>query len=400
MTKTVQKYRFLDEHRIGENESWLADMSARGLHIKSMGRLFAHFEQGEPEPMRYRIDFMFQALDIGDDVQRKMYSQCGWEYVCTQNNMRIFRAPEDSDATEPHSDAAEHAFALRRLRRRHTWTGIVVVVLYAAILYMLGFAAFFGPMPTLSFVNGSMVNIPFLVPLLLYVSITAVGSARSIRKLTRSLSEGGTIDHKADWKRLYRTRIISMAILLGIMAPLTIGLPIATMAIQRTESLPIENNNPSLIRLADIEKDPTLERKDGYRLLDGVDWSNSLFSNWSPYASVMTVVREQGVIKGRTWADGSDEYSPSITCSIYKLRIPWLVDGVLNDLLEYYGNISDSSTILEVTDSDGFDRLYISHEQSRLEVFASKGNTVIWLQYSGEEEAQPVVGAIYLKIAG
>jgi len=72
----VRKYRFLDEHRIGESESWFADMAARGLHLNSIGTLFAHFEQGESERMHYRIDFLFQALDKGDDVQRKLYSEC------------------------------------------------------------------------------------------------------------------------------------------------------------------------------------------------------------------------------------------------------------------------------------------------------------------------------------
>jgi len=274
------------------------------------------------------------------------------------------------------------------------------VLLYAAIFCILGFEAFFRPMPTLSFVVGSMLIAPLLFPVSLYLSIIAIGNARSIRKLTRSLREGGRINHKADWKRFYRTRMISMAILLGIMAPLAIGLPIAAMALERTEELPLENNDLSLVRLVDIEKDPLLERVDGSRLPSGVDWSNSVSSGWSPYALDMTIVREQGVIPGRKWVDGNGEYSPGIICSIYKLRFSRLADGVLNDLLQFHEHEWGRGSILEITDNKGFDRLYISHEQSRLEVLASKGNTVIWLQYIGEEDAQSVVEAIYLKIAG
>ena len=394
MAKTQRKYRFLDEHRIGENESWLTDMAARGLHLKSIGTMFAYFEQGEPERVRYRIDFMSKQLDKGDDVQRKLYAECGWQYVCTQNDMRVFRAPDGSDASEPHTDSAEHAFTLQRLRRRHTWNGVVVVLMYAAILYIMGSYAFFDPTPTLTFVEGSMVNMPFLVLLILFISITVAGSARSIRKLTRSLSEGGKIDHNAKWKRLYRTRVISMAILLCIMAPLTIGLPFATMAISRTETLPLENNAPSIVRLADIENTSSLERKDGARLTSGVDWSNSVSHRWSPYAQAMTVVREQGVVPGRMWADGSGEYSPDITCSTYKLRFSWLVDGVLDDLMKLYEISRDQGTLIEAADRQGFDRLYIRDEQSRIEVFASKGNSVVWLLYFGEAGAQSVIDAI------
>jgi len=391
----VRKYRFLDEYRIGETESWLSDMAARGLHLKSIGPMFARFERGEPKRMEYRVDFVSRALDYDDDMQRKLYAECGWEHVFTQKEMRIFRAPEGSGASEPHTDPAEQAFTLQRLRRRLTWAAVATVLINAAVI-MIWLYVFFGPTPILSLVEGATVNIPFMVPLYLFSSISVVGSVLSTRKLIRSLRDGVTIDHRADWKRFYRTRIIFMVVILGIMAPLVIALPIATMALDRTVGLPLENTGPSLVRLSDFETDPTLERKDG-SLLRGVDWDNSLSSSWSPYASLMTVVREQGIVQGRMWADGSGVYSPSIACSIYILRSSWLADGVLDDLLVFHERRWRDRPLVELSGGHGFDRLYLSEDQPMVDVFAMIGNTVVWLRYHGEEDTQHVIEALYLK---
>jgi hypothetical protein len=190
-----------------------------------------------------------------------------------------------------------------------------------------------------------------------------------------------------------------MAIILGVMAPLVIGLPIATMALQRNEGLPLENSDPPLVRLADIEKDPSLERSAGSWLTNGVDWSNRVSYSWSPYATVMAVVREHGAIPGRMWAEGSGVYSPSITCSIYRLRFSRLADGVLDDWLQFYERGWEHVSFVEVSDGQGFDRLYVNEEQFGVDVLARIGNTVIRLHYSGEEDAQTVIDAIFYKIA-
>lgn len=57
MTKIVHKMLLGDLWRIGEYESWFSDMAREGLHLKKTGYLFAYFEKGEPEDIRYRIEF-------------------------------------------------------------------------------------------------------------------------------------------------------------------------------------------------------------------------------------------------------------------------------------------------------------------------------------------------------
>ncbi len=56
MGKTVRKLMLDDLFAIGRNESWFVDMSKKGLHLRKFGRMFIHFEKGEPEEIRYRME--------------------------------------------------------------------------------------------------------------------------------------------------------------------------------------------------------------------------------------------------------------------------------------------------------------------------------------------------------
>lgn len=56
MNKTVYKLRPSDYWRIGEHESWFADMAAKGFQLKKMGLQFVQFIKGEPKEMKYRMD--------------------------------------------------------------------------------------------------------------------------------------------------------------------------------------------------------------------------------------------------------------------------------------------------------------------------------------------------------
>ena len=392
MGSSKRKYRFLDIHRIGETESWLSDMAAQGLHLKKIGPVFAHFERGEPERMRYRVDFLYRKPDMGYE-QRAMYANSGWEYVCAQNDMSFFRAPEDSGAPELHTDPAEQAYTLGRLKRKLISVAVITVLLYAAAFCMLAFAFFLERTPTLTFVEGAMVSAPYIALLYVYNSALIIGSALSTGKLIRSLREGREINHNADWKKFYRSRIAVMVILICVILPMVSGLPIATVVSRKSADLSYSNNDPAIIRLADIENDPALERHVSLINLENYDWFNSVTRSWSPFSSEMVGIREHGKIPGRMWSDGSGEYLPSFNCDVYKLRFPWLVDGVLDDLCRRYNRYALNPE-LEEKAAQGFDRLYMRNDPLSFEIFACKGNTVIRFQYQGERDTQAVIDVV------
>ena len=396
MGKTVYKRRFLDIWRIGETESWLSDMAANGLRLTSLGTMFARFERGEPDNIRYRIDFT-HSEDRSAEEQLELYADSGWEYVCELGEYRIFRSPEELDAPEIHTDPAEQAFTLQRLHKMVRRNTLVVNLFMAAALAMLFFAVFFGKTPLLTFVEGEQITLPIVAVLIIYSLFSQIGELVSAGKLMRSLREGRPINHRAGWKKLLNSRRIVMGII-GVFALIIVVLPFTRIAMSRNEELPLVKNNQLHLRLSDIETDPALERKPMLRM-EGIDWGNFTALKWSPYAPMMITLQEYGVVPGRMWPDGSGEYSPSIGVELYRLRFEWLADGVVKDLCSKYSGY-DLAPVSEQTGQEGFDRLFIRSADSFREVFASRKNAVIHVRYYGEEDMDAVIEAVRAVLEG
>jgi hypothetical protein len=79
INKPVYKLRPSDYWRIGEHESWFADMAAQGLFLKKMGIYFARFEKSEPRKMRYRIDVTAKKTLSTEQIET--YADRGWDIV-------------------------------------------------------------------------------------------------------------------------------------------------------------------------------------------------------------------------------------------------------------------------------------------------------------------------------
>ena len=396
MGKTVYKRRFLDIWRIGETESWLSDMAAKGLRLTSLGTMFARFERGEPDNIRYRIDFT-QSEDRSAEEQLELYADSGWEYVCELGEYRIFRSPEELDAPEIHTDPAEQAFTLQRLHKMVRRNTLVVNLFMAAALAMMFFAVFFGKTPLLTFVEGEQFTLPILVIIIIYSLFSQIGELVSAGKLMRSLREGRPINHRAGWKKLLHSRRIVMGII-GVFALIVVVFPFARIAMSSNEELPLVKNNQMHLRLSDIETDPALERKPGLTMHE-IDWMNYAALAWSPYAPVMITLSENGIVPGRMWPDGSGEYSPSIGVELYRLRFEWLADGVVKDLCSKYSGY-DLEPVSEQPGQEGFDRLFIRSADSFREVFASRKNSVIHVRYYGDEDMDAVIEAVRAVLEG
>ena len=195
----VRKRRFMDVWRIGETESWLTDMAAQGLHLHSLGLVFAKFERGEPANIRYRIDFSYCEQSTYED-QLELYNESGWEHVCDSGEMRVFQSPKELNAPEIHTDPAEQAYTLRKLSRRLLESSLITTALFIGGIVMTCFAWFGGRTPTLSAIEGNMINSGTVMILYLYCILTPLQAALSMRKLIRTMRDGKPLNHHAPWR--------------------------------------------------------------------------------------------------------------------------------------------------------------------------------------------------------
>jgi len=241
MDKIVRRRRYLDEWCIGETESWLSDMAAQGLHLESLGTVIVRFRRGEPEAVRYRVDFT-NTEHFLDEEQRELYAQSGWEYVCDQKNSRIFRSPEASNAPEIHTDSAEQAYTLKKLSRRLTINNAVNILMPLIGIGMISIIFKFFGISILRFVEGTMMNSLIIYLIHPYLMSAQIQGAGSIRKLVRSMREGKAVDHNADWKK-YKQRRVRFYIVYSIFCVLYIGVWGVTIAMHQVEPLPVVSDN-------------------------------------------------------------------------------------------------------------------------------------------------------------
>jgi hypothetical protein len=374
-------------------------MAEQGLHLKRLGVVFAYFERGEPQMDRYRLDVSFSGLT---DTQTTLFQEGGWTFVCRSGVVNVYRSPVSANTPELHTDAAEQAFTLRRLNRSLFKSAAIVTVLTLLVIFMLifGFVAL-QRTPILILIEGQDSSLPIIALLELFVAVYSLQSALSVHRLMRSMREGRPINHQAPWKR-YRGFGKVIILLSGFLLMVMVLFSITGIISVQTKSLPTDNDNPMLLRLADIEQEPSLERLTSMTDRDGVDIGNCVRHGRSPFATAYYQVEESGIVEGRKWANASSTYKPSMQYRIFRLTFPQMADALISDLKKSIGNNDELFPMTERTEHTvhGMERLLTRKSGSFCEVFVHRGDIVAYVRYAGEVDMDALVDAVIRLLNG
>ncbi|WNF36810.1 DUF2812 domain-containing protein [Bacillaceae bacterium IKA-2] len=395
MNKTTNMLRPTDFWRIGEHESWFSDMAQEGLHLKKVGLQFVKFTKGKPKMMKYRID-VSQGKKITPE-QKEMYSESGWNYVTSYGEFNVFSSSVEANSPELHTDPAEQAYTLNYLDKKLSKTAFVVAVAVLLMIGMLVSIWFFNSANYIALVDGSFIQQSILIIVELYVAYTSLQAAISIRALRKTLSEGKPINHSAPWKRIRKVKLIiaSLYIILAIFGAI---LPIMQLAMNETKTLPVAGTDLPIVRLADIEQNPKLNRGEASSYIrDNVDWGNRYTYNWSLLAPVHYESNENGIVSNEMWKDGSGVYSPSIETRVYQLSLPSIAESLISDLIKRYGLAYRGGDFIEI-EHTYFDILIVHEVDEFKEVFAAKGKAVMHVRYHGYAKIDSIIGATAEKI--
>jgi len=114
---TVRKIRWFWAWQDVNEEEWLDEMSAQGLHLRRVNfPCFYHFEEGEPSSYVYRLDFKSSRRSDMDEYLQ-IFEDAGWEHVGQFfNGWRYFRkAVVPGEKAEIYSDAESKIAKYNRL---------------------------------------------------------------------------------------------------------------------------------------------------------------------------------------------------------------------------------------------------------------------------------------------
>lgn len=389
MSKTVRKFMPDDIWNLGRSESWFSDMAKSGLHLRKVGIQFALFDKGEPKKTKYRMDII---SPMPTEEQLEIYKKSGWQLVTNLKELYIFSSPAEADYPELHTDPMEQGYTLTALNRRLRIQVIVFTAFMVLFLGMMLSMFFLERTATLAMMEAPGIQRPLLMFVEIYVFYTVIRNYMILRRLKKSLSEGKPIDHRVNWRkpRLINGFIGAFFILTAF---LTVCLPFVGIALSKTYTIPETSVNLPIVRLADIERNPALERDVVYNSR-GEDWGNQVSYDWSLLASVQYEVNEHGIIKNMMWDDNSGSYSPSIETHYYQLTFSSLTNSLIHDLIKRYVDEFDPKVTVHEVNNKFFDKLYVAEDGIRKQIFAYSGNEVIYVDYFGNELAENIIALL------
>ena len=114
---TVRKARLFFAWQDDEEEIWLNEMAAKGMHLQRVTfPCFYYFEEGEPSAYVYRLDFKTSPKTDMDDYLQ-IFADAGWEHVGQFfNGWQYFRkAVVPGETAEIYSDAESKITKYNRL---------------------------------------------------------------------------------------------------------------------------------------------------------------------------------------------------------------------------------------------------------------------------------------------
>ncbi len=387
--KYIYRFSIYDFWHIGENEHYLSDMAAKGLHFCKNGILLSKFQKGVPRQMRYRVE-LTQNRSI-DSSQIEFYKECGWEYAASSGKFHIFRSPVDSGAAEIHTDPAEQSFLLENILNDYRRSCFFSAIAFLVFLALIAGAWFFQPYPALYLIESR--NQLLLIIVEFFVVLEAIRTYKTMRELKLSLAEGKPIDHKAPWKKRKRSALVYNTIVLAL-AFCTILIPVTEISGKKQWSpngLQLPSPFVPLSALEDsdafyLEKSPTLTQE--------IDRANYVTSSWRLLSPTLMTASQNGVIEGQIWQDGSGPYSPAVHEKYYGLRFSFLAEQIAEDLTKQYHTDAETEAFREIRETP-LDKLFLNvNGNGKIEISACLGNHVLYLRYYGYAASDTVIAAV------
>ncbi len=327
--KCIRKFTPVSPYDIQGLESWLEDLSLRGLFLVKFGTTFSIFAQGVPKRTRYRVEYCkpYYTDEPPQDLL-DLYRDFGWEFVCWAGNidLPIFRT-QDPQAEEPHTDPSLQGTLLKkvaeRLKRAFLHDAILLLAVFSLML-AAGLALF-------------VISYPVLLAVIAYEAVQTFTRCRSwlrVRAVVRSLQDGVPMNHKISYPNRIRSNLAQFVLLLLFLALLLLHYYFNNAPAQNTQ----EDFSPIL--LSELEC-----RSDSVAVINCPHPLSLCYSQWE-----VIQIQTFGVEGGRTdWVRMDVDW--------YRPLIPALAKPLARDLLRtsiWLDGLGSSWWTAPIADRDGW----------------------------------------------
>ena len=379
MRDTVRKWMWVDPIDMEHFEGWLEDMAQKGLFFERTWAMGIVFRRRESAPVRYRLD---PAGNLWTRENRDYCKALGWEYAGNLGKYFDLYVNRDPDAPELHTDPVVQSYALEQVAKRAKRTCILLTALTLVMLVLIFLPFFLLSAPILyqlveNPVGGSLL---YLILDILSTSMT-IRSYRAFFRLRRRLEEGEPPRRDGSWKSVARRqRVVSWIVL--ALCILYLGSLFVTSSRGWEGQLEGLDKPVPTLSLAELEQNPALEPLVDDRWEDGQDRNNYVYFNCTPVAPEQYEITQ--------WLTDGGDYEPHLVTRWYRLSLPFLAAPLLDELVYQYTQhycFPEEYDVEEVS-LPGFDRavLATNTEYPGQRLFLQKGNVVVYLSYSGNQD--------------
>ena len=381
----VRRLPPVDLYDVGGMEGWLSEMAGKGLLLEDIGTAFVRFRRETPERRRYRMEPTHKGAGVlPDERQYTAYADAGWRYDANLAGMfYIYSAPDDAVIPELHSDPVTQGVAYALLDRRLLIAAVAAVLplvwIAASLIWLFSFRMFL-----LDSASFTLFLQALLFGLLAWYQTRCFWT---VRRLRRRLLAGEGIDRTPRRKRSGRAGLVLLGVSLA-----AVGFQLCTNAYAmavRSEAA-IADPVPAL-RLAAVERDPAFEIPPYYKA--GVDRDNRVRREWSPLTPVQLEIEEHGRVPDKQWPDGSDEYSPSIHTTYYRVRFAPLAEPLFASLLRDEWRFYEPDSTREELTGTPFTRAVLLRSRSGggQYLYAYRGSSVLSIRYYGTRDLKELM---------
>lgn len=380
--KQIKKFIKGTWHNVGSIESWLSDMALEGLLISDINKSRATFEQGERTKAEYRIKYL--PYDIKEDetsITRtkliELFGNYGWQKVCTYDDIYVFKSVDNESYKELPIFDFETSYFRRTLNKEilgHIGVAAVGILNIYLSVFSYGF-------PSNILHNGGMLQffivlISFLVPVILISKLLI--SKRRVKQ---------EINHHYDWKTESRKRVIWTVLVIILGAAILLQLK---FIYKTNDKLPLYNMN-SCEEIALDDK-----YKDAIRLNDIEQSGESIEldkDNYIIHSSSFLAPEYYHLLERAAGSDYVEFKEPYIYVRYYELRFEIFSQSLIKDMAHYRYDILDK------IESDFFDYVGGYTGDDYKELYLSKGNIVVSIDYRGNRTLEEVLKIVEEKLA-
>ena len=379
MKDTVRKWMRLDPIDMDHFEGWLEAMAQKGLFFERTWALGIVFRRGEPADLRYRLN---PAGNLWGRENRDYCKSLGWEYAGNTGKYFDLYVNRDPEAPELHTDPVVQSYALEQIAKKVKRTCIALTLLTLVMLVLIFLPFFLLSTP----IRYQLVENP-VGGNLLYLGLEILSTYMTIRtyraffRLRRRLEEGTPPQRDGSWKRVARRqRVLSWIV--WALCIIYLGALVVTASRAWEGQLDGLNKPVPALSLTELENDPALEPLVDGRWEDGQDRNN-----YVSFTSTQVAPEQYEITQ---WLTDGRDYEPRLVTYWYRLSLPFLASPLLDELVSQYTQYNYFPEEYDVEDVSlpGFDRAVLATDTQwpGQRLFLQKGNVVIYLSYSGNQD--------------